>query len=167
MSDEEPAVFREQVDNEGYDSTHDDEHDIQETRTQVRPVFQFSTFQPTQGNPLSRKDANICAYALRQNDTLCFVGHYELHTLSGAVAVYGATVVAGSHVQIFAPATHALPTIVCLTPTATIEIRQSVSHIQALGRVSPLYRRIWTQSSKDRRNSRIPADAKTYNLVSR
>lgn len=83
---------------------------------------------------------------IRYGETLTLVGTYRLQVLEGAVTVYGAILTSQPRQtwHIFAPTTHALPTITGLNHVSTITVTESMPAVRELGSLSPLFRRLWS-----------------------
>lgn len=116
------------------------------------PAFQnicLSTFIPSSTNVIQQPNKAVVIH-LKPNDSITLLGHFELWVKSGCVSLYGAKIPPGrARYTVYAPATHSLPCITCWPLThSEIEIWKSGnSSIRLLSRISPLYRRIWNDSS--------------------
>jgi len=110
---------------------------------------ELSTWKPTKDN-VYRGSKSTLVFHLTVGKSITLIGQYDLWVKTGVVRVYGATLIGGprSLHRIFAPATHALPQIVGLAPKSEIEIMQGDRTISSLGRISPLYRRLWDHGKK-------------------
>lgn len=110
----------------------------------------LSTFIPSSANVTQESNKAVVIH-LEPNDSITLLGHFELWVKSGCVSLYGAKLPPGrARYTVYAPATHSLPCITCWPLTnSEIEIWKSGnSSIRLLSRISPLYRRIWNDSSK-------------------
>ncbi|KAI1431910.1 hypothetical protein GGR50DRAFT_677206 [Xylaria sp. CBS 124048] len=109
----------------------------------VQPV-NFSTFRPSKANFRKRKD-KVLQVKLVEGEKLMIYGSYGVRVESGEVTVYGATLKASKDLSwIHAPQSHALPVIRC-ADDATVELHPHpvVQELKELGRLSPLFRRLW------------------------
>ncbi|KAI2631112.1 hypothetical protein GGS21DRAFT_539985 [Xylaria nigripes] len=104
----------------------------------------FSTFRPSRSNCRKRKD-KVTQLRLEEGERLLIIGSYGICVESGEVTVYGATLKASRSVfWVHAPQSHALPVIRC-TNDATVELHShpGARGLKELGRLSPLFRRLW------------------------
>ena len=107
--------------------------------------IRLSTWKPNPQNV--SLEAQVTRIKLNATDEVTFIGQYDLEVKEGVVIVCGATLRAnGSSFRIFAPSTHALPCIRCMSKQAIVEIRPSDNSILPLSKISPLLRRIWNQN---------------------
>lgn len=117
--------------------------------------IEFSSWKPA-GQDVGSSTANVRCLRVRVGETVTLIGQYDLWVKTGTVKLYGATLRGGPHSvhRIFAPATHALPQILGLAAESDLEIWQFGHSLRPLGRLSPLYRRLWNhnkESSEDRK----------------
>jgi len=88
---------------------------------------------------------------LKAQQTVTHIGTYDILVIKGAVTIYGAILTADDGPRrVFAPSTHALPVIKCLSREAEVQIK----HVPGSGLVSlrifsPLYGRFWNHRTKE------------------
>lgn len=149
--DEDPVFRRSQVLPEGDENTSGHELDSSEIADQLARFksMQLSTWHPSKENvlPGTEKAAWI---RLNPGEIVTFVGQYDLWVRKGAVTLYGAVLKQSNTIhRVFAPSTHALPSIVCNSTTpAEIEVWSCHHSMRSLSKISPLYRRIWNHPNK-------------------
>ena len=86
-------------------------------------------------------------------DSVTFLGEYDLEVLSGVVTIYGAVLHPGRGVQrVYAPSVSPLPVIQPWKQDATIRVTSVKSGLQDIERLSPLFRSIGTKDSKKERS---------------
>lgn len=142
------------------DRSIEDSGDDEEDELSVQPAgepqftnFQLSTWRPTKHNVLEKTDDTIIIRMSTQ-DTATFLGQYSFEVKSGVVTVYGASYAAdGKSRRVFAPSTHALPAIKCLSNEAVVELSKCSHTMRSLSRMSPLYRHIWNSSVRRELNA--------------
>ena len=112
-----------------------------------------SNFNPTANNHTSIP-GTATTFKLRSRETLVLQGEYTLRVLAGTISIYGTTLgpESGTNV-VYAPITHALPVIEALksekrrldgeTFDAIIAVGCSDSGLKDVGRICPLFGRIW------------------------
>ncbi|KAK8254603.1 hypothetical protein HDK77DRAFT_488236 [Phyllosticta capitalensis] len=107
---------------------------------------QVSSWTPTAKN-VPKQNSNGMTARLAPNETLAIVGIYDILIKRGVVTLYGAILRAGPQAasyRVFAPATHALPVIECLSPDgAEVELKSVNSQLPSLEKLSPLHGRLW------------------------
>ena len=132
------------------DLSEDLEHEQQkEQKDSIATDDIFCTWKPTSTN-YERIDSKTQRMRLRADDTLCFIGDYGLLVEAGSLSLYGANLEASSKVHaVFAPSTHDLPVIKCLSNNATAVLSSLNTGIHDLGCLSPLFGKIWTVSASD------------------
>lgn len=87
---------------------------------------------------------------LEANDTLCFIGECCVQVLAGSLAFYGAILEASSEMYtVFAPSTHDLPLFECKSEYATALFKFRDTGLRVLGRLSPLFGKIWNTKAND------------------
>lgn len=95
-----------------------------------------------QSNVITDKDS--IRVNLQADDTVTFVGQYDLEVLRGNVLISGALLRPGSKKhRIFAPSTHALPVITAKGGVAEILAHSTTQPLRGLAKLSPLYGRLW------------------------
>lgn len=106
---------------------------------------------------------------LTRSQTICCVGSYDFTVHRGAAEIYGASLFEGDpSMRIYAPSTHALPIIRCLSPDG-VDMELSSTGLDAssplnLESLSPLFRRIW--DANDYNNDDLwPRPPKTFSIV--
>lgn len=116
------------------------------SRVPAQPhTVELSTWVPSPTN-VSR-EAQITRLHLNLGETATFIGQYDVEVKEGTVTVCEAILSAdGTSHHVFAPTTHSLPSIKCLTKVAIIEFRPSEHMMQSLSKLTPLYRRIWNET---------------------
>lgn len=106
----------------------------------------LSTWSPTNENVWMITERAV-GIRMKQGETATFIGQYEIKVRKGMVSIYGAWLtVDGLTQRVFAPSTHALPPIACMSQEAEIVLMSCRRTMRHLSRVSPLYRNIWNQS---------------------
>ncbi|KAK7529805.1 uncharacterized protein J3D65DRAFT_688401 [Phyllosticta citribraziliensis] len=110
------------------------------------PSVEVSSWTPSLEN-VSKHNSNGMTVRLAPGQTLASVGMYDVLVKRGVVTLYGAILRAGPHAmfyRVFAPATHALPVLQCLSPGgAEVELKSITSQLPLMERLSPLYGRLW------------------------
>ncbi|KAK7527951.1 uncharacterized protein IWZ02DRAFT_414144 [Phyllosticta citriasiana] len=110
------------------------------------PDVEVSSWAPSSEN-VSKHNSNGMTVRLAPGQTLASVGIYDILVKRGVVAFYGAILRAGPQAltyRVFAPATHALPVIQCLSPDgAEVELKSVTSQLPLMEKLSPLYGRLW------------------------
>jgi len=111
--------------------------------------IELSTWKPDNASARHGTDSSLI-FQVTTGKSITMIGQYDLWVKTGAVRIYGATLIGGprSVHRVFAPATHALPQIVGLAPMSEIEILQGDRTLSSLGRISPFYCRLWDHSRK-------------------
>ncbi|KAK3076330.1 hypothetical protein LTS18_013307, partial [Coniosporium uncinatum] len=110
----------------------------------------LSTWQPTATNVLE-DTKSVKRIRLKARQTITYIGIYDLLVVKGAITIYGAVLTAdnGSQ-QVFAPSTHALPNIKCLSREAEVQIKHVPGNgLTSLKMFSPLYGRFWNHRTKE------------------
>lgn len=132
---------------------------------------QLSSFDGSDEGILAR-DVNSVKLKLKFGEYVTHIGQYSLRVEVGSVLIYGATLHAGLRVyEVFAPSTHALPDIRCISPLgAVIElISRNYKPMRLLGRLSPLYERIWNcrveDATKLNDDNSFRADPRSFSYV--
>lgn len=132
---------------------------------------QLSSFDGSDESILSR-DADSVKLKLKFGEFVTHIGQYGLRVEVGSVLIYGATLHAGRRLhEVFAPSTHALPNIRCVSPLgAVVElISRNYKPMRLLGRLSPLYERIWNcrveDATKLNEDSSFRADPRSFSYV--
>lgn len=156
-AEDDPLLIEEDHGGSESDSNPKEQHDrgmqtaVKVTMPDIdtRLDFALSSFRPNNDNVtiLSERAMAVC---LKPGESLTLVGQFDLRIKTGAASIYGAKIVAGpASYTIYAPASHSLPSIVCWPQSSTeIEISKSGNDtLKSLGKISPLYRRIWDNSS--------------------
>jgi polynucleotide 5'-hydroxyl-kinase GRC3/NOL9 len=106
--------------------------------------------------------------------SLALLGHYDLWVKRGVVSVMGAKLHPSPRLyRIYAPATHSLPVIKCVSGvdgSAEVEFKSCHSSIYRLKDLSPLYQRIWngknTLADKLTLKNAPPSAKRTFSVVS-
>ncbi|KAF2084548.1 hypothetical protein K490DRAFT_48857, partial [Saccharata proteae CBS 121410] len=108
------------------------------------PLVELSTWTPTKKNVIS-ETSHGWLVRLKYKQTIVNLGKYEVRVLEGVIILYGAILRPLHGFQrVFAPSTHALPVIQCVSPYgAELEIKSCEDTISRLERLSPLYGRLW------------------------
>ena len=103
----------------------------------------FCTWKPTSTN-YERVDSRTKRVHLAADETLCLAGEYGLVVETGSVLLYGATLHASNKIYtVFAPSTHDLPVMKCLSAQATAVFGSMDTGMRDLGSLSPMFSRIW------------------------
>ena len=128
--------------------------DAPEQLEQFEPVAKsniLSTWIPASTN-YEKLGQDTFRVRLEADDTLCFVGEYCVQVLAGSLAFYGAVLEAGSEAfTVFAPSTHDLPLFECKSDHATAIFKSVYTGLRTLGRLSPLFSKIWNAKTSDER----------------
>lgn len=104
---------------------------------------QLSTFVPTPETAIEHSDEEV-HFKLPHNESVVFIGEYDLQVLEGTVTIYGAILHASEEVyRVYAPSTHALPAIVARRADAEVVLWPPTKAMRGLSKISPAYRRIW------------------------
>lgn len=84
-------------------------------------------------------------------ETAVFAGEYILEVVKGTATVYGGAFHGSSGPQrIYAPTVQALPPITARRSPTVIRVSSVKSTMKRLGKISPLFRNIWTADPKGR-----------------
>ncbi|KAI0160142.1 hypothetical protein GGR57DRAFT_408259 [Xylariaceae sp. FL1272] len=121
----------------------------------------LSSFQPSKKN-FRRTKTGISELKLEDGDRLVVLGSYGIRVKSGQMTIYGATLSASPELSwVHAPSCYALPVIRC-AEDAIIElhVHPDAHSLKALGRLSPLFRRLWPETSRssDARGARSSSE---------
>ncbi|KAI7630191.1 hypothetical protein KC343_g4780 [Hortaea werneckii] len=128
-------------------SESDYDHAIENVQGNVRSPkassnMVLSAFDRTANNP-DRKDGSVTV-TIHNSQYITCVGEYNLQVLQGLATIYGAVVHPGSGLQkIYAPSTHALPSIMARRDNTVICISNVKSSMRKLDNLSPNFRNIW------------------------
>ena len=126
----------------------------------------LSTWIPTRTN-YDKLDQGSFRVRLEADDTLCFIGEYCVQVLAGSIAFYGAVLEAGCQTYtIFAPSTHDLPLFECKSNYATAVFKSIDTGLRTLGRLSPLFSKIWNVKISDEELAES-LDCSSFTYVSR
>ncbi|KAI7219106.1 hypothetical protein KC333_g3151 [Hortaea werneckii] len=102
----------------------------------------LSAFDRTANSP-DRKDGSVTVTIHNSQYVTC-VGEYNLQVLQGLATLYGAVVHPGSGLQkVYAPSTHALPSITARRDNTVIRLSNVNSSMRKLDNLSPNFRNIW------------------------
>ncbi|KAF2150883.1 hypothetical protein K461DRAFT_314804 [Myriangium duriaei CBS 260.36] len=116
--------------------------------------IKLSSFQASR---VKLDDGQVDA-SLDTGDFLTCSGVYSLKVTQGAVSVYGAYLTPASPpYDIYAPYTHALPTIYARFDGTKIELRKAIGSFPNLRSISPLWNRVWSED--DLQRFRVLADS--------
>lgn len=127
------------------------EEEVVAPRQPKHPSVQLSTFKRDQSNVI-RNDDDCFEFTLQENETATFVGEYQISVNSGIITVYGAVLRPNSSPQrVHAPSITALPEIQARQANTSISISSTNSGVRKLGKLSPLFRNIWTANSDSKR----------------
>ncbi|OJD38136.1 rna processing protein [Diplodia corticola] len=114
------------------------------------PIVELSSWTPRRGTVI-RNNASGMVARLEPEETLASIGIYDIFVKRGVVTIYGAILRAGPNARsyrVFAPASHALPVIHCLSPDgAEVELKSVECGLHLLEKLSPLYARLWKSES--------------------
>lgn len=110
------------------------------------PIVELSSWTPERGNVIKNNASGMTA-RLVGGETITNIGLYDVFVKRGVVTLYGAILRAGPSApsyRVFAPASHALPVIHCLSPDgAEVELKSVGCELGSLERLSPLLGRLW------------------------
>ncbi|ETS73745.1 hypothetical protein PFICI_14691 [Pestalotiopsis fici W106-1] len=112
------------------------------------PILQFSSFNPTKSN-FRKKAGGKLQLKLADGERLVILGSYGVTVTSGNITICGATLRATEKTHwVHASHCQALPVIRC-PDGASIELGPcpGAQSLRQLGRVSPLFRGLWDESS--------------------
>ncbi|KAK6087118.1 hypothetical protein SCUP234_02211 [Seiridium cupressi] len=121
---------------------------VESTIDQQTPIIQFSSFKPNKSN-FKKKAGGKLQLKLSEGERLVILGSYGIHVISGHVTICGAVLRSSSKTRwVHAPHCHALPVIRC-PEQAVIELEPCLAAqgLRRLGTLSPLFRRLWNESS--------------------
>ncbi|KAI0454682.1 hypothetical protein F5B21DRAFT_231046 [Xylaria acuta] len=143
------------------DEGEEDDH----VRGPAQPV-NFSTFRPSRGN--FRKISNgVTQLKLDEGEKLVILGSYGIRVESGEVTIYGAILKASRSVSwVHAPQSHALPVVRC-TSGAILELHPHpcAHELKDLGLLSPLFRKVWWESSSSVPHDKGGASGDTFRIL--
>jgi polynucleotide 5'-hydroxyl-kinase GRC3/NOL9 len=96
---------------------------------------------------IAADEADISLTIQLQNDqSVVCLGEYDVEVKSGLTTVYGSLLRPESGPRrVYAPSTYALPRIVARKDNTRIKVSSIDAGVSRLGRLSPLYRNIWTK----------------------
>ncbi|KAM0811499.1 putative Polynucleotide 5'-hydroxyl-kinase GRC3 [Seiridium cardinale] len=129
----------------------DPETPVESTIDQQTSIVQFSSFKPNKSN-IKKKAGGKLQLKLSEGERLVILGSYGIHVISGHVTICGAVLRSSSKTRwVHAPHCHALPVIRC-PEQAVIELEPCLAAqgLRRLGTLSPLFRRLWNESSAPR-----------------
>lgn len=128
---------------------------------------QLSTFRPSKTNVLSDSPGRL-VLKVRADETVALIGEYDLQVVAGIIVVAGAAFQAGDRAhRVYAPSTHALPTIVAKGGAAEIAIISTETSLAGLSKLSPLWGRIWNaRDAKDGNSVDSKTAGRSFMLVS-
>ncbi|EKG10450.1 Pre-mRNA cleavage complex II Clp1 [Macrophomina phaseolina MS6] len=110
------------------------------------PTVELSSWTPKHGNVI-KNSASGMTIRLAGGETLANIGIYDVFVKRGVITLYGAILRAGPSAQayrVFAPASHALPVVQCLSPDgAEVELKSVTCELDSLEKLSPLQGRLW------------------------
>lgn len=87
---------------------------------------------------------DLLTIVFEPGDYCTISGIYDLQVITGVACVYDAFLPASSILhRVYAPLTHALPTITSEIPGTTIMIRSVQSSLPLLNKFSPIWNRLW------------------------
>ncbi|CAG7987932.1 unnamed protein product [Penicillium olsonii] len=109
--------------------------------------FSLSKVRLNKSNIVYSDESTLCI-RIKERTNLALLGQYDLWVKRGVVSLMGAKLHASSQLhRVYAPSTHSLPVIKCVSGTdgeAEVEIKSCNSGLSHLQDLSPLYQRIWT-----------------------
>ncbi|OTA39952.1 hypothetical protein BTJ68_00138 [Hortaea werneckii EXF-2000] len=109
----------------------------------------LSAFDRSTSSP-DRKDGSVTV-TIHHGQYLTCVGEYNLQVLQGLATLYGAVVHPSSGLQkVYAPSTHALPSITARRDNTIIRISNVKSSMRKLDNLSPNFRNIWAAAPNTR-----------------
>ncbi|KAJ5574182.1 uncharacterized protein N7459_008609 [Penicillium hispanicum] len=125
-------------DADGYESPADTPAELQN--------FPLSRARLNKNNVVYGDESCLCV-RIGEKMSLALVGQYDLWVKRGVVSLMGAKLHPSSRVyRVYAPSTHSLPTIKCVSGVdgaAEVEIKSCNNGLARLRDLSPLYQRIW------------------------
>lgn len=148
LSSTHEAAAREEGD-EGNGAAYSSDEDIwtessnQKSYRSTQQPRDLSSFRPSKKNVIS-DSPNRLVLKLKADETVTFIGEYDLTVFSGIVMVSGAAIRASEEKhRIYAPSTHALPVITAKGGAAEVAIISTGISMQGVDKLSPLFGRIW------------------------
>ena len=127
---------------------------------------QLCSWEP-KAEAILHNDERALRIRLKHGQTLTLLGEYRAKSTRGLCFLYGALLSPQKEVHVYASATHAIPTIECLSSEGTeILISDCGNGLRSLSQLSPLYNRLWNFRSKGT-ISRAPAvkDPRFFSVV--
>ncbi|KAJ6092530.1 hypothetical protein N7486_007819 [Penicillium sp. IBT 16267x] len=98
-------------------------------------------------NSIVYADENVLCIRIKEKTNLVLMGQYDLWVKRGVVSLMGAKLPPSPRVyRVYAPSTHSLPIIKCVSGVdgeAEVQIKSCNSGLSRLRDVSPLYQKIW------------------------
>ncbi|KAF7586949.1 Polynucleotide 5'-hydroxyl-kinase grc3 [Aspergillus hancockii] len=151
-------------DDNGYESPADTSGPVQD--------FPLSKIRLNKNNIVYSDEHTLCV-RIKEKMSLVLLGHYDLWVKRGVVSVMGAKLHPSPKLyRIYAPATHSLPVIKCVSGVdgaAEVEVKSCHSGIYRLRDLSPLYQRIWNGKNTSADNFTLknaPSSAKrTFSVL--
>ncbi|KAI1187522.1 hypothetical protein F5B17DRAFT_399402 [Nemania serpens] len=131
----------------------------------AQPV-DFSSFRPSKTN-FRKRGNGVCQLKLREGDRLVVLGSYGIRVESGELTLYGAVLGVSNGVSwVHAPQSHALPVIRC-TEDATLELHPhpGARELKALGLLSPLFRKLWSESPSSPSVEKGSKSSETFRIL--
>ncbi|KAI1413376.1 hypothetical protein F5Y13DRAFT_198646 [Hypoxylon sp. FL1857] len=125
--------------------TFDDEVSV---KTPKALPIQLSNFRQSKSNYQRRKDGRI-VLKLSDGDRLVILGSYGVRVTAGEITINGATLRSSDKIHwVDAPYCHALPVVRC-SDSATTELypHPNAAELRSLGKLSPLFRKLWNDTS--------------------
>ena len=126
----------------------------------------LSTWQP-EGQNVLHSTATSVTVRLTNGQKLSLIGNYDLRVSTGMITLYGAELgPALESYRVYAPSTHALPVVECVSEIAAeVEISQLKHTLAPLAKLSPSYRRIWNKRSIQQGSCHNAVDRRTFSYV--
>ncbi|KAH6682878.1 hypothetical protein B0J14DRAFT_574535 [Halenospora varia] len=111
----------------------------------------LSNFKPSRENVRQVKDG-VLALKLVPGERLVILGQYGISVQKGQITILGSTLKASKTIhKVFAPCSHSLPVVRCLaveSNEAEICLHQSESGLGSMDSLSPLFGKLWNESSR-------------------
>ncbi|KAI9707278.1 MAG: Polynucleotide 5'-hydroxyl-kinase grc3 [Candelina mexicana] len=111
----------------------------------------LSTFTPSAKNVLRNVKSGVVV-KLKPGETLASLGQYDFRVRKGVVTLMGATLRKSPTLyRVYAPSTHSIPVVRCVGTSqivsheAEIEFGHCDTGLHSLGKLSPLFGRIWSE----------------------
>ncbi|GIZ38402.1 hypothetical protein CKM354_000181900 [Cercospora kikuchii] len=114
------------------------------------------TLSTIKQNAIDLPSDDAMVISMRQEESVTFLGDFNLQVLNGVVSVYGSMLHANRGVQrVYAPATSPLPVITARKPETLIRVTSVFSGLASIEPLSPMFRDICSSAEGDSRSFRV------------